>query len=201
MGHSQGRGHFVTFENMDVSPHHLLPEACECLGSALQFADDIHVILSRTPLLEALDENDTHLLCAHMTCFSAPRDCVLLREGDDSSFMLILMTGRVELQINDEAGQTHRLASLGPGRTIGEMSMIDQTPRSLTCVTVEPVDVVLLTRQAFRDILLTTPRLGNKLLLAVMHSLAERLHRAQSELAQQWPAAEQPWSATRSGGL
>lgn len=191
----------VKLEHMKATPLDLLPPQCECLGSALAFADDIHQILSRTTLLEALDEADTQLLCAHMTCFSAPRGCVLMREGDDSSFMLILMTGRVELQIKDEAGQIHRMVSLGPGRTIGEMSMIDQTPRSKTCVALEPVDVAVLTRQAFRDILLTTPRLGNKLLLAVMHSLAERLHRAQDELAHKRPALGLPWSATRPADL
>lgn len=178
-----------------------LPPECECLGSAVSFADDIHQILSRTPLLESLDLNDTQLPCHQMTCFSAPRGCVMLREGEPSSHMLILLTGRAELLLTDEAGVRHSMASLGPGRTIGEMAMIDQTPHSVTCVAQEPVDVVVLTRQAFRDILLTNPRLGNKLLLAVMHSVAERLHRAQFDLMHQWPKSAPPWSATIPGTL
>lgn len=186
---------------MQASPAQLLPAECEPLGSALEYADDIHHILSHTPLLDSLDDHETRLLCAHMTCFAAPRGTVLLREGDDPSFMLIVMTGRIEMVMHDDAGQVHRIASVGPGRTIGEMSMIDQTPRSLTCMAAEPVDVVMLTRQAFRDILLTTPRLGNKLLLAVLHSLADRLHRAQTDLAAQWPVSQLPWSATRPGDL
>ncbi|NIC41057.1 Crp/Fnr family transcriptional regulator [Aquabacterium sp. A08] len=186
---------------MDAVFQFTLPPECECLGSAVSFADDIHQILSRTPLLESLDLNDTQLLCNHMTCFSAPRGCMLLHQGDTSGFMLILLTGRAELLLTDESGADHSMASLGPGRTIGEMSMIDQTPHSVSCVAQEPVDVVVLTREAFRDILLTMPRLGNKLMLAVMHSLAERLHRAQFDLMHQWPKSAPPWSATIPGPL
>lgn len=151
-----------------------VPQGCEFLGSAKHFVDEIQEIFHCAPLLDVLDVSETQLLCNFMACCSAPRGHALLHEGGTSDFMFFLLTGKVELSVRTGAGEK-TLAVLGPGAAIGEMAMIDGTPCWHSCVAVEPVDLVLMSRQAFKDVLLTYPRLGNKFLMLLLHSLSERL--------------------------
>jgi CRP/FNR family transcriptional regulator, cyclic AMP receptor protein len=75
-------------------------------------------------------------------------------------------------------GDSIRIAKVGPGQTLGEMSLIDGQPRSATCIADEPVDFALLTRAALNEILMVHPRLGNKILLLLSSLLTERLRHA-----------------------
>lgn len=154
-----------------------VPPAFVGLGPAKDYVDDIHDLFTRIPILESLTVQETQLLCNFMVCFSAPRGTVIMRQGEMGEFMLFLLTGRAEVIKKDEFDVHHRLATAGPGAVIGEMSVIDSKARSTTLVALEPVDMVVLSRQGFRDMLISLPRLGNKLLLVLLHLVAEQLER------------------------
>ena len=62
----------------------------------------------------------------------------LIREGDLGETAFIVHEGQVEIR-KDIGGKIVPLATAGPGDTIGEMSMIDDTPRSATAVALTPV--------------------------------------------------------------
>ena len=153
----------------------LVPLAFVGLGPAKDYVDEIHDVFTRIPILESLTVQETQLLCNFMVCFSAPRGTVIMRQGEIGEFMLFLMTGRADLIKKDEFDIHHRLATAGPGAVVGEMSVIDNKVRSATCVALEPVDMVVLSRQGFRDMLISLPRLGNKLLLIMLHLVADQL--------------------------
>ena len=159
----------------------------EYLGEAREFSGEIHEIFNRVPLLDSLDLHETALLCNFLTCYAAPRGSALVEEGERGDYMLFLLTGRAEVINTDSNGIIHVVGFAEPGDALGEMAMIDHQPRAATCIAVEPVDFAVLTEQAFRDILLTLPRLGNKLLLLLLHVMAERLRRSQRELLPQLP--------------
>lgn len=162
----------------------LVPVGFECLGNAREFADDIHEIFSKVPLLEGFDASETLLLCNFMVCYSAPRGAKLVQQGDVGEYMFFLLTGHAEVFVQQGAEPPVRVANIGPGAAVGDMSMIDHRPRAASCVAVEPVDLVVLSNQAFKDIMLTLPRLGNKLLLVLLHSISERLHSLQDRAAE-----------------
>jgi CRP-like cAMP-binding protein len=169
-----------------------LPPDFQCLGSARNFAEDIHEIFSAQALLQSLDVNETALLCHFMVCYSAPRGSELLSEGEPGDFMIFLLTGQAEMVLVDDFGDRHRVGLIEPGAPVGHMSMIAGQPRSTSCVALDPVDFVVLPKQAFNDILVTLPRLGNKLMLVMLHGLSERLQAAQKQLVYALPPATSP---------
>lgn len=77
------------------------------------------------------------------------------------------------------------LHSMKPGESFGELAMLDGDPLGASGVFTEPVDFVLMSRQAFKDVLLTLPRLGNKLLMLFLHVVSQRLQAAESHLPAQ----------------
>ncbi|MCP4470985.1 MAG: cyclic nucleotide-binding domain-containing protein [Gammaproteobacteria bacterium] len=70
----------------------------------------------------------------------------IIRENDIGETAYVIEQGRVKVT-KKRGGRTVHLAELGPGGTIGEMSMIDEKPRSATVVALE--DTVL--REVHRD--------------------------------------------------
>jgi len=110
-----------------------------------------------------------------MVCYTAPRHGVLIREGDSGDFLVILLTGKVDVIKQASDGSTKFIAAAGPGASLGEMSLIDGQARFATCISTEPVDFAVLDRQALNEVLVSQPSLGNKLLLLLLQLMAKRL--------------------------
>lgn len=152
-----------------------LPPHFEYLGSAQDYAADIHEIFTSVPLFEPLDLAETTLLCNFMAVYSAHKNTTLLCQDESPSYMIILLTGSAKALRDNADGKRTWLHDLGPGGTFGELAMLDNAPLRASCICNEPVDFVVLSRDAFRDVLLTLPRLGNKLLMLFLRAASQRL--------------------------
>ena len=151
----------------------------EHLGDAQDYAADIHEIFGSVPLFEPLALEETTLLCHFMAVYSAHTGAVLMPQGSAPQHMVILLTGKAQVvQTLANGGSVIRYA-LEPGGTFGELAMLDGQALHASCVSSEPVDFVVISRQAFRDLMLTLPRLANKLLLLFLHEAALRLRTIQ----------------------
>lgn len=159
----------------------LYPEL-EHLGSARRFMDDILQLIDQIPFFGGFTDQEVEALSGYMGCYGAPRNARLLNEGEIDDHMLLLLTGRVAVMKKDESGIERKVAEAGPGTTLGEMSMIDGSPRSASCITTEPTDFAVLTRSSLNDIFIDSPRLGNKLLLVLLQLTMRRLREASRRL-------------------
>jgi CRP-like cAMP-binding protein len=153
----------------------------EHLGPASDFTDEIFQIIGRITLLEDMSRQEVECLCRYMWCYGAPRSSNLLCEGDEGHYLLIILTGRVDVIKRTPQG-VGMVAAAGVGSTLGEMSLIDGASRFASCVTTEPTDFAVLTRAALNEIFLDHPRLGNKLLLLLLQLMTRRLRDASSRL-------------------
>ena len=151
---------------------------CQGLGSATRFAEEIKEILCNTPVFGVFSLAEVEALCGFMNCYAANRGDLLINEGDTGGFLLLVLTGKIDIFRHAEGGEKVRVATAGPGSTLGELSMIDGNQRLATCVAEEPVDFALLTRTGLNEMLLAYPRLGNKLLLLLLNLFASRLRDA-----------------------
>jgi CRP-like cAMP-binding protein len=117
-----------------------------------------------------------------MECFSAKRGDVIMKECDDGDFLGIILTGEVTVFKNSADGEAKQLAVVGPGASLGEMSLINGKPRFATCIAKEPTDIAVLTRDTIYDILVLHPSLGNKVLLILLQITSQRLRETSSRL-------------------
>lgn len=165
---------------MNSSSRQLFP-SLEYLGSATRYAREIWGIVDQIPLFGNLELSEVESLCGFMDCFGAPRDETLLSEGREGDFLLIILTGAVKV-VKQASSGAGTFATVGPGASLGEMSMIDGEPRFASCITVEPTDFAVLSRRDLNQILLDMPRLGNKLLLLLLQVMTRRLRSACNSL-------------------
>ena len=150
----------------------------EALGGACDFVDEIQEIVKTQSLFEGFNPQASALVCDYMECFGAPSRTTIQREGERGDFQIIILTGRIRVVKNSPAGEPLPIADVGPGGFLGEMALFDDQPRFASCLTTEPTDFAVLTREALNDILIDHPRLGNKLLLTLLQRMTERLRDA-----------------------
>ena len=148
------------------------------LGRADKYEEEIFDIINYIKLFDKFSRDEIQALCRFMQCYAAPRDFKLLNEGDSGDYLLLILSGTVQVSKCIPDDSERFLAQVGIGSTLGEMSMIDGQPRFATCTTITPTDFAVLTRDSFNNVLIQLPRLGNKLLLTLLQTSTMRLREA-----------------------
>ena len=94
----------------------------------------------------------------------------LFHEGDTSTWVAVLLSGRVKACSDGVNGGEVVLAIRGAGALLGEISAIDTHPRSATVRAMEPVKARILQAEEFTAFLQEYPRVG----LQLMRMICER---------------------------
>ena len=104
----------------------------EHLGDATKFSPQIHALIPKCDLLENFSPAEVRLLAHFMDVYRALPAVEIIREGDGGDFMLMVLEGRIEVHKRDRWNTPQLLAVVEPGKTLGEMSMIDGEARFAT---------------------------------------------------------------------
>jgi CRP/FNR family cyclic AMP-dependent transcriptional regulator len=91
---------------------------------------------------------------------------VLFREGEPGDLMYVVKSGDMDIMVRN-----HVLERTGPGGIIGELAMVDKSPRSATVTAVTDCEVISIDRRGFTFMIQNTPFFA----LHVMGVLADRL--------------------------
>lgn len=108
--------------------------------------------------LSALDERSRAELVALGTWRSFDRGDTLMRQGGSSRALFVIATGRVRVVMTTADGDELLVAILGPGETVGELSVLDGQPRSASVSAIEPVRALRVDGAAFGRFLLARPQ-------------------------------------------
>lgn len=133
-------------------------------------------LFDEIPLFKVLEKGDRDALASHFVLRSHPKSSVIINEGDDTSSLYIILQGRVKIYLSDDAGKEVVLHIEGPGEYFGEVSLLDECPRSASVMTMEDCRFAVLKRDAFIKCLTDNPRLA----FIIIQGLTTRL-RALSE--------------------
>src|ERR671923_1374830 len=104
---------------------------------------------------------------------------VIVQENDFGDTAYLIEQGQVEVS-KELNGQNVHLAYLGAGETFGEMSMIDEKPRSATVTAVTETVVSEIRRDDFFNSFQTDPKVA----LTLLQVLFERLREAHALILQ-----------------
>lgn len=154
----------------------------EALGDATPFAGQMHALIERSPLFENFNLAEIRLMSHFMLAYRAGAGMELVREGEAGDFMMLLITGRIEVFKQDRWNAPRLIAVLEAGQTVGEMSMIDGEPRFASCIAAEESLVAVLTRESLARIILEQPVLGAKILMELVLMLSKRLRQTSAKL-------------------
>lgn len=134
--------------------------------------------LRRVPLLSSLNDQQIEALAAGSTRRNFPKGRTIVSEGEPSQSLYILLSGRAKVQRSDSEGKEVILAVLGSGDFFGEMSLIDDAPRSASVITLESCDFMSIAKDSFKAMLMQS----NEMCLAVMKGMVARLREADQKI-------------------
>ena len=134
--------------------------------------------LRRVPLFSGLTEPQLENLAGGSARRSYPKGRTIVAEGEPSQSMYILLAGRAKVQRSDSEGKEVILAVLSSGEFFGEMSLIDDAPRSASVITLEPCEFMAVSKEAFKAMLVQSPEVT----MAVMRGLVRRLREADKKI-------------------
>jgi len=106
----------------------------------------------------------------------------LFAEGEPGDYMAIVVEGRVSVWKESSDGERRELAMIGPGKTLGEMALVDGEPRSASAVASSSATLLLLTRDQFERLARDYPGLAFRLALKIASMLSQRLRRTSGVL-------------------
>jgi NTE family protein len=103
-----------------------------------------------------------------------PAGATMLVEGDDPREVYVIQDGTADVFVTDRHGAEHWVSRVGPGATLGEMSVLTGQPVSATVRTSTDVDVLVISESEFFRIAAAYPRIFRN----IGAILADRLARS-----------------------
>ena len=98
---------------------------------------------------------------------------VLLKEGDAADFVLLVLSGRLEVFV-DREGQHLALTEAEPGDILGELAVLCGIPRSASVQAKNDAAVLQWSEEAFRMLLLRDPSLSQRIFREALRTLVEK---------------------------
>lgn len=130
--------------------------------------------LAQVPLFKDFSKRELKSIDSHADEVRVEKGRTLARQDERGLEFILICEGKARVERN---GKT--IARLEDGDVFGEMSLIDNQPRSATVVSESAMVLLVVHRRAFAEMLKASPNLLKK----VLSTLAERLREADNRIA------------------
>ncbi len=131
---------------------------------------DLEQALANVPLFEGLDRKDLKRIAKRMRVVKYSPDHLIIEQGSGGyGGMGIVLEGSCKVV----RGTDEVIGHIGPSQVFGEMSLIDDRPRSATVIAEEPTEAAELSAWEFRALIKENPEMALNLLKSLSARLRE----------------------------
>jgi CRP-like cAMP-binding protein len=134
--------------------------------------------LSTVPLFGGIDRTELQRFADMTRERFYPRGSVILFENDPGDSLFVVRQGRVKVVLIGEDGREVILGVLGVSDHFGELSLIDDRPRSAHVIAMDDSHLLVLRREDFRKRVEASPAVA----WALLSELSRRLRRADEKI-------------------
>jgi len=136
-------------------------------------------ILKTVPLFSLLSDHQLAALFPAIQHRSYPRHSFMLRAGEKADALYVILAGRAKVVIDDGDGREVTLTVIGANEFFGEMSLIDDKPRSASVEAVDQCEVLYVSKAAF----MTCLKDNFEVAMMILRSVVSRLREADRKIA------------------
>ena len=133
-------------------------------------AENLKKIVARVPLLRGLSVGQLHRIMQAGEIQKREAGAVLCKEGDQSTDMLILLSGQLVVR-----SKQVELSAVKSSDVIGEMSLITGLPRSATIEVVEDATLLVIHKERFDTLMQENTDLAARIYRNMLVSLCAKL--------------------------
>lgn len=148
--------------------------------------DSIFDLLLTLPIFQGLGAQELRTLEPYFKVMDLEAGKTLFQEGALGNYVCFVVKGALDVLKRVETGDVV-LTTIREGGSIGEMSIIDEFPRSATVKARTDVTLVILTRTDFEHISSDRPELGFGILKGLAGLLSMNLRKTSARLAEYMP--------------
>ncbi|HSQ30554.1 MAG TPA: Crp/Fnr family transcriptional regulator [Gemmatimonadaceae bacterium] len=134
--------------------------------------------LATVPLFSGIDRTELQRFADMTRERFYPRGSVILFENDPGDSLFVVRQGRVKVVLIGEDGREVILGVLGVSDHFGELSLIDDRPRSAHVIAMDDSHLLVLRREDFRKRVDASPAVA----WALLGELSRRLRRADEKI-------------------
>ncbi len=138
--------------------------------------------LEKIPFFDDLDEQEVEQLMNYMSLYELGEGEVLFREGQVGQYVAFVVDGLMEVLKKSVTGAEIVITTVGQGYSIGEMSLLDKSPRSATLRARTATTLAILAQNGFKLILKNHPAVGIKILIGFARFQNDNLRKTSSRL-------------------
>jgi CRP/FNR family cyclic AMP-dependent transcriptional regulator len=142
---------------------------------------DLVTVLRRTSLLASVPDADLAVLAGASRTRTLRRGQVVCTADDPGDTLVVVISGRLKVVIRSADGGELTLTILGPGATLGEVSIADGGPRSADVETLVDSQLLFIPRERVRAVCARTPTAALALAVSVAATV-RRLTEATADL-------------------
>lgn len=145
-----------TFDNLAQSSPEILQKFAEIIRTRLRRSQLVEILPHlygplNPDMLKSIEEVVEWL---HLP-FGEP----LFHQGDQESDLYLLVSGRLQVCVNNKAGVEKKVAEIKRGQIVGEMAMFTGDKRTASVYAMRDCDLVRISRQAFEQIIASHPEI------------------------------------------
>jgi CRP/FNR family transcriptional regulator, cyclic AMP receptor protein len=144
-------------------------------------AADLIGVLRLTDLFHSAPAEELEKLVASSRLRTFRRGQVVCTAGDPADTLMAVVSGQLKIAVRSADGAELTLAVVGPGATIGEVSVADGGPRSADVEAMTETQLLLIQREAVQAACARVPAAAQALTSAIAASL-RRLNETTSDL-------------------
>ncbi len=135
-------------------------------------------ILRRVPLFSSFSDQQLNAVLSCVQHRKYPRNSLIVRAGDETDALYIILSGRVKVLIPDQDGREVILAIMGSNEFFGEMGLLDDQPRSASVESLEPCEMLRISKAGFAAFL----KDNFDLAMLIIRNLVRRLRDADRKI-------------------
>ena len=135
-------------------------------------------VLKSIPLFASFSEPQVVTLLKYVQHRSFARHVYVMHAGEETDSIYVILAGRVKVVIADDQGREVILGFMGPQEFFGEMGILDDQPRSASIFTLEPCEMLRLSKAAFMSCL----KENSEVAMLVIRNLVKRLRAADRKI-------------------
>lgn len=152
------------------------------LGNAVSYLEIFQNGSHEFTILEGLVASQVQTLISYLHVFNVPAMTSFIAEHAVDQFAVLVLEGQVEISKRDKVGQRTTLAMIDAGQMIGEMALIDDTPRFSSCTAIEDTKIAVFSKTQLQRLESEEPQIACKILQNLLTLLAGRLRQTSEKL-------------------
>lgn len=148
-----------------------------------KMSQDIIDFLINIPIFDTLNAEELKIIVKYINLIDVNPGEIVFKEGDRGDYVCFVADGTLEVVKESETGKSIVISTLPKGRSIGEMAVIDDFPRSATVRARTKAILVTLSQEKFNYILAEHSSIGVKILKGIARLLSLNLRKTSGRLA------------------